>query len=58
MLIKMRFEEFTERERQLLAEAVWKRQKSFVAGDRQFNDYNILLNEILEGIDYLPGRVL
>tara|TARA_S200002703_G_C3616148_1_gene189179 strand:+ start:175 stop:342 length:168 start_codon:yes stop_codon:yes gene_type:complete len=55
----MRFtENFTYEERRMLAEAVWKRQRSFIAGDRQFKEYEKLLNEILEGIDYIPGSIV
>ena len=55
----MRFDTgFTYEERRMLAEAVWKRQRAFIAGDRQFREYEKLLNEILEGIDYVPGSIV
>ena len=41
-----------------LAEAVWRRQRCFIAGDKQFNEYGVLLDEILEGINYVPGRLV
>jgi len=53
-----RFDQFTEEEKRKLAEAVWRRQRCFIAGDRQFNEYGKILNEVLEGLDYIPGRIL
>jgi len=53
-----RFTQFTEQERGMLAEAIWRRQRCFIAGDKQFNEYGKILEEILEGIDYIPGRVV
>ena len=53
-----RFTQFTEEERRRLAEAVWRRQRCFIAGDKQFNEYGERLNEILEGMDYVPGRIV
>ena len=54
----MRFDGFDEREKRMLAEALWRRQRCFIAGDRMFRDYEALLNEVLGEIDYVPGRVL
>ena len=54
----MRFDQFTEEEKRMFAEALWRRQRCFIAGDRMFKNYEALLNEVLEEIDYLPGRVL
>tara|TARA_A100001391_G_scaffold140267_1_gene98313 strand:- start:197 stop:364 length:168 start_codon:yes stop_codon:yes gene_type:complete len=53
-----RFKDFTEEEHRMLAEALWKKQRSFIAGDRMFKLYEKLLNEVLDQIDYVPGRVL
>jgi len=53
-----RFQSFTEREKKMLAEALWRRQRCFIAGDRMFKDYEELLNEVLEEIDYIPGKLL
>jgi len=53
-----RFEQFTEDEKRKLAEAIWRRQRVFIAGDKQFKEYGKLLDEILEGIDYIPGRIV
>ena len=55
----MRFDQFTEEERRMFAEALWRRQRSFISGDRQFNDYGNLLEEVLESLkDYTPGRIV
>ncbi len=53
-----RFKDFTEEEHRMLAEALWKKQRSFIAGDRMFKLYEKLLNEVLDQVDYVPGRVL
>ena len=53
----MRFDGFNEKEKRMLAEALWRRQRCFIAGDRMFRDYEVLLNEVLEEIEYVPGRV-
>ena len=53
-----RFEDFTDKEKRMFAEALWRRQRCFVAGDRMFRDYEKVLNEVLEEIDYITGRVL
>jgi len=53
-----RIEQFTEQERRMLAEAIWRRQRSFIAGDKQFKEYGKLLDEVLTGIEYNPGRII
>jgi len=53
-----RFKDFTEDEKRMLAEALWKKQRSFIAGDKLFRSYEKLLNEVLDQINYVPGRVL
>jgi hypothetical protein len=40
----------------LLADAVWMRQRCFVAGDKRFKEYGAMLDTLLEGIDYTPQR--
>jgi hypothetical protein len=42
----------------MFAESIWRRQRSFIAGDRQFKEYGELLNEVLESIEYTPGRII
>jgi hypothetical protein len=54
----MRFENFTIEERRMLSEAIWRRQRAFIAGDKQFNEYGKMLDEVLNGIDYIPGRII
>ena len=46
-----RTEQFTKQERVLLAEAVWRRQRCYIAGDRKFREYGELLNEILKELN-------
>ena len=53
-----RFTQFTEQERRMFAEAIWRRQRVFIAGDKQFKEYGTLLDEILDGIEYIPGRIV
>ena len=54
-----RFKNFTEEEKRMLAEATWRRQRVFISGDKQFKEYGLLLDEILESLDdYVPGRIL
>ena len=53
-----RTEQFTTDERKLLAEAIWRRQRSYIAGDRKFREYGALLDELLDGIDYVPGSTI
>ena len=40
----------------LLADAVWMRQRCFIAGDKRFKEYGRILEELLEGVDYTPSR--
>lgn len=54
----MKFDTFNKREREMLAEAVWRRQRCFIAGDKQFNEYGKILDQILDGIDYMPGKIV
>jgi hypothetical protein len=50
-----RFKDFSEYEMKLLADAVWMRQRCFIAGDRRFREYGVILDEIRERINYVPG---
>jgi len=47
----------TEQEIKLLADAVWMRQRRFIAGDRRFKEYGVILNTLLEGINHIPSRI-
>ena len=40
----------------LLADALWMRQRCFIAGDRRFKEYGEMLNTLLEGVNYKPQR--
>ena len=53
-----RTEQFTTEERKLLAEAIWRRQRAYIAGDRKFREYGELLDELLDGMDYVPGSLV
>ena len=46
----------TEDQVKLLADAIWMRQRCFIAGDKRFKEYGVMLNEILDGLDYTPSR--
>lgn len=54
----MRFDQFTEEEKRMFAEALWRRQRCFIAGDKMFRNYDELLSELLTDFDYIPGKVL
>ena len=58
MKVKTRFETFSDRERKMLAEAIWRRQRSYIAGDKPFNEYGKMLSECLDRMDYMPGKVV
>jgi hypothetical protein len=58
MKLKTRFETFSRKEREMLAEAIWRRQRCYIAGDKLFNEYGKMLSEVLDKMDYMPGRVL
>jgi hypothetical protein len=47
---------FTDDQIKLLADALWMRQRCFIAGDRRFREYGEILDDILKDIDYLPTR--
>ncbi len=40
----------------LLADAIWMRQRCFIAGDRRFKEYGEMLDTLLEDMDYTPKR--
>ena len=47
---------FTEEQIKLLADALWMRQRCFIAGDRKFKEYGEILDNILNTIEYTPTR--
>jgi len=48
--------ELSEDQIKLLADALWMRQRCFVAGDKRFKEYGAMLDTLLEGMDYTPQR--
>lgn len=46
----------TEEQVKLIADAIWMRQRRFIAGDKRFKDYGKILDELLEDLDYVPSR--
>jgi hypothetical protein len=48
--------EFSEEQIKLLADAIWMRQRCFIAGDRRFKEYGAMLDTLLEDMDYTPQR--
>lgn len=47
---------FTEEQVKLMADAIWMRQRCFIAGDRRFKEYGDILDEFLKDIEYMPTR--
>ncbi len=54
--LKMKTLTLTEDQVKLLADAVWMRQRCFIAGDKRFKEYGTMLEDILEDLDYTPSR--
>jgi hypothetical protein len=48
--------ELSEDQIKLLVDALWMRQRCFIAGDRRFKEYGTMLEELLEGMEYTPSR--
>jgi hypothetical protein len=46
----------SEDQLKLLADAIWMRQRCFIAGDRRFKEYGAMLDTLLEDMDYTPQR--
>jgi hypothetical protein len=46
----------TEDQLKLLADAVWMRQRCFIAGDKRFREYGEMLNNLIEDMNYTPKR--
>ena len=40
----------------LVADALWMRQRCFIAGDKRFKEYGMILEDILGDLDYTPSR--
>jgi hypothetical protein len=48
--------ELSEDQIKLLADALWMRQRCFVAGDKRFKEYGAMLDTLLKDMDYVPNR--
>ena len=49
--------DYTQHEIELLIDAVWMRQRQFIAGDKQFQNYGKLLDEFMtQRPGYVPGQ--
>ncbi len=46
----------TEDQLKLLADAVWMRQRRFIAGDRRFKEYGEMLDNLTKDMNYVPKR--
>jgi hypothetical protein len=46
----------TEDQVKLLADAVWIRQRCFIAGDKRFKEYSEILSKLLDDMNYIPTR--
>jgi hypothetical protein len=46
----------TEEQVKLLADAVWIRQRCFIAGDKRFREYGEMLDNLTKDIEYKPAR--
>jgi hypothetical protein len=51
-----KFKEFSNEELKLLSDALWLRQRCFIAGDKRFKQYGEFLNQISKLINYVPSR--
>lgn len=48
--------ELSEDQIKLLADALWMRQRCFIAGDKRFKEYGAMLDTLLEDMEYTPKR--
>jgi hypothetical protein len=46
----------TEDQLKLLADAVWMRQRRFIAGDKRFKEYGEMLDNLTKDMNYTPKR--
>ena len=58
VLMEERFKDFSDYELKLLADAVWVRQRHYIAGDRKFKEYGAILDELQKLVNYQPGAFL
>ena len=51
------FTDLNDQQRRLLIDAVWMRQRQYIAGDRMFREYGKMLDDLRQGFeDYVPGQ--
>ena len=49
--------DYTQHEIELMIDAIWMRQRCFIAGDKRFQEYGKLLDEFMaQRPDYTPGK--
>ncbi len=49
------FTDLSDSQRRLLIDAVWMRQRQYIAGDRMFREYGKMLDDLRIGFeDYVP----
>ena len=53
-----KFNGLSKYELKLLADAVWTKQRHYIAGDKRFKEYGALLYEIQKLVFYKPGMFL
>ena len=44
--------EFSNEELELMIDAIWRRQRCFIAGDRRFKEYGAILDKLREMLPY------
>jgi len=49
--------DYTQHEIELMIDAIWMRQRCFIAGDKRFQEYGKLLDVFMaQRPDYTPGK--
>ena len=49
--------QYTDKELELMIDALWMRQRNFIAGDKQFREYGTLLDDfMMQKPGYVPGQ--
>ena len=49
---KMKKPEFSNEELELMIDAIWRRQRCFIAGDRRFREYGAILEKLRGMLPY------
>ena len=50
--LTMSEQQFTNEELELMIDAIWKRQRCFIAGDRRFKEYGAILEKLRGMLPY------